>query len=140
MSEKAEVSSPAPPKRTTLKEFIDDNDKLLTAMGVMGALAALFTTVKDGQFLAFLAFAMLLVLDVELVHTFYKTRGGSETLIVFESLLEVFMVGIGEFMWMTYPTYFEYQFSAIIVGITLGWLSIKAYKRLKRGSSKTSKT
>jgi hypothetical protein len=91
MSETVEVSSPAPTKRTTLKEFINDNDKLLTAMGVMGALAALFTTVKDGQFLSFLAFAMLLVLDIELVHTFYKSRGWSETLIIFETLLEFFI-------------------------------------------------
>jgi hypothetical protein len=34
-------------------------------MGFMGVLAALFTTLTNGQYLAFLAFAMLLVLNVE---------------------------------------------------------------------------
>ena len=110
-------------KRMTLKEFIDENDKLLAAMGVMGALAALFTPVKNGQYIAFLAFAMLLVLDVELVHTFYKSRGRGwgETLILFETLLEFFIVGVGVFIAITYPSYMEHLFG-LIAGLMVAWL------------------
>jgi hypothetical protein len=125
------------PKRTTLKEFIDENDKLLTAMGVMGALAALFTTVKNGQYLAFLAFTMLLVLDVELVRSFYalyKIRGWGETLIIFDTLLEFLIGGVGLYVVTTYPFYSETVLTPLLLSIITAWLILVVYRnrRLKK--------
>lgn len=121
-------------KRASLKDFIDENDTLLTAMGVMGALAALFTTVKNGQYLAFLSFAMLLVLDVELVRSFYVNKGWGgwgETLIVFEFLLEGFILGIGVFIFTTYPSHLPFLVGPV-ASVTSVWLLLKAKRRLNR--------
>jgi hypothetical protein len=122
-----------PKGRITLKEFIDENDKLLAAMGVMGALAALFTKVQGGEYLASLAFMMLLILDVELVLSFYKSRGRgwSRILIIFETFLEFLIVGVGEFILRTYPAYFEGQFLPIIAGFGACVLAIRAYQIIK---------
>ena len=68
MSETKQTPVSTTRKSTTLKEFIDDNDKLLTAIGVMGALAAFFSTVKNGEYLAFLSFGMLADTSVWIQH------------------------------------------------------------------------
>jgi hypothetical protein len=124
--------SSTPIGRLSIREFIDINDKLLTAMGVMGALAALFTTVKNGQLLAFLAFAMLLVLDVELIRSFYSlrgVRGWSETLIIFETLLEFLIGGIALFIIQTYTLYFMEYLLGPIFGIAIAWYFLVRRKK-----------
>jgi hypothetical protein len=133
MSETSNVSSPTPTKRTSLKEFINDNDKLFTAIGVMGALAALFTTLKNGQYIAFLSFAMLLVLNVELMINLHKTKGMSETLIIFQVFFESFIAAIAVFIFVTYPSYFPLLISAP-VGIFIAWFIIRVY-RMRRSKN-----
>jgi len=66
-----------------LKEFIDENKKLLTAIGVMGALAALFTPLKNGEFVSFISFAMLIVLYAEFISSLFKVRGPNPNLVCF---------------------------------------------------------
>lgn len=134
MSETEKNPSSTPKERISLKEFIDTNDKLVTALGVMGALAALFTTVKNGQYLAFLAFFMLLALDVELVRSFYKSRGRgwSETLILFETILELFIAGIGIFIIQTYLVYVERVLYPLLSGFLAYWVAIRFYRRQKK--------
>lgn len=92
-------------EKMSLSEFIRQNDKLLTAMGVMGGLAAFFSTVKEGQYLAFLSFAMLLILNLEVFVNFYKNKPWGFTLIAFEGVLELFTGAVLRFMVITYPTY-----------------------------------
>lgn len=124
-----------PRKKLSLKEYIDDNDKLLTAMGVMGGLAAFFTTVKDGQYLAFLSFAMLLVLDVELIIEFYKNKPWDSTLILFETFLEGFVGAIVRFMMVTFPSYFEewlFPIIAFLLLVTLGFSVIRIVQRKRK--------
>jgi hypothetical protein len=126
-----------PKGRISLKEFIDANDKLLAAMGVMGALAALFTKVEGGEYLACLAFIMLLILDVELVLSFYKTRGRgwSQILIIFETFLELLIGGVGLFVLRTYPAYLETQFLPLIASFGACVLVARVYHIIKRRSS-----
>ena len=62
MTETAQSNlAPTTIKKISLKDFINDNDKLFTAIGVVGALAALFTTIKDGQALSFFRFCFAYV-------------------------------------------------------------------------------
>jgi hypothetical protein len=86
MSEIEKKPSPLPEKKRPLKEFVDENDKLLTSIGVMGAIAAFFTTVTGGELIAFLSFALMLVLDVELVRLLYKKKDTSATFFAFQWL------------------------------------------------------
>jgi hypothetical protein len=120
----------------TLKEFIDDNEKLLTTMGVMGALAALFTTIPNAEYLAFLSFFMVIVLDIEVVRVFYKirkTRRWSATLIMFETALELLVVGILVFVIMTYPSYI-----GVLLAFPLGVLAGLYFYRRRRSKTKLS--
>ena len=107
MSETGKTPSPVQStNRKTLKIFIDENDKLLTAIGVMGALAALFTTVKNGEYLAFLSFLLLLILDFQLIMLTPKIRDSAISLVVFEIVLQVFFIAILEYIIQQYPKYF----------------------------------
>lgn len=123
-------------KRVTLKEFINDNDKLITAIGVMGALAALFTTVKNAEILAFSAFTMLLVLDFELLMCSYRIRSQSETLIVFQGLFQIFLIFVGVFLANAYPNYIEWLLTPMIIGIAIGWLALRLGRRIKNRKTK----
>jgi hypothetical protein len=91
--------------RKTLKTFIDENDKLLTAIGVMGALAALFTTLKNGEYLAFLAFLLLYILDYQLVVLIPRIRDSSISLVVFQAFFQAFLGAIGVYIVQQYPKY-----------------------------------
>ena len=130
MSETQKPSSPSTRNRLTLKAFINENDKLFTAIGVVGALGAFFTTLKNGEILAFLCFAMLLVLDLELLTSLLEIKGASETLIAFQILFQFFVAFIEFYLVQTYLTYVIYIFPAVIpiAGI---WLSFPLTRKLK---------
>ena len=72
----------------------------------MGALAALFTTVKNGQYVAFLAFLLLLILDFQLIMLTPKIRDSAPSLVVFYIVLQVFFGAILEYVILQYPKYF----------------------------------
>lgn len=106
MSETTQTSSPASiSKRITIKEFIDENDKLFTAIGVMGALAALFTTLKNAEVLSLLSFILLLILDWQLIMVFPKMRDSSASLVFFEVFSQAFFGTIGAYIFQQYPKY-----------------------------------
>jgi hypothetical protein len=112
----------------TLKEFVEDNDKLLTAMGVMGALAAFFATVKNGQYIAFLSVGLLFVLYIELYKGLYKIRARSDTLSLFITIATGFPVAIYIFIAQTYWENFRGYFVPLTSVAAIGLL----IPRLKR--------
>lgn len=117
-TEKGDIPSSAPPRRKkALKEFINDNDKLFTAIGVAGALAALFTQLKNAELLSFITFLMLLVLDFELWRAFPKSEEASLTLAVFEWLSQGFLFLVAVYLYMTYPLYFRLMSGVVIFSL-----------------------
>ncbi len=117
MSETEKKVNSLPQKKHTLKEFIYDNDKLLTSVGVMGAIAAFFTTVEGGELIAFLSFAIMFILDIELLHILLKTKEPSATLFAFQWLSQTFPFAIGIFLIKTYPNYSITYFAPISISI-----------------------
>lgn len=96
-------------KKETLSDFINANDKLLTTMGVFGALTALFTTIENGEILSFLSFFIFLVLGWELFSRFPKWRKWREStikLFIFRILSVVLVFGVAVYLLYSYLTYF----------------------------------
>ena len=90
----------------------------------MGALAALFTTVKGGEYVAFLSFAMLMVLDIELFTSFFKTKKPAQTLFLFQLLFQGLLGAIGIFVVQTYLNYVETYIIPVLIAV--GSVSISA--------------
>ena len=90
------------PKEVTIRDFIDKNHRLFTVMGVFGGLAALFTRLENAEYLAFISFAILLLLDWELWITFPKSEEASSSLTVFEWFLQFFLFMIAIYIYSTY--------------------------------------
>jgi hypothetical protein len=88
-----------------LKTFIDENDKLLTAIGLLGGLAALFTTIKNDEYFSFLSFLLLFILDLQLLMLIPKVRDSSVSLVVFQVVFQVFLSAIGGYIIQQYPKY-----------------------------------
>lgn len=120
MSEKVQTQIPPTKKKVELKAFINENDKLFTAIGVMGALAALFTQLKDAQYLSFTAFVLLLLMDWELFRSFPKSEEASITLTIFEMFSQIFLIGIGIYLYTAYPTIVLTYLPVILFGIFAG--------------------
>jgi hypothetical protein len=98
MSEKEKVE-------VSLKEFIDDNYKMLTVMGVLGAIIALFTRIdmfEGVEFLIVWCFVAFLVVNLELLKILYKTSLISWSLIVFGSSLGGILVGVSVYLLSNY--------------------------------------
>jgi hypothetical protein len=76
------------PEKATLRQFLKDNEPLLTALGVTGALAGFFTSFTNdyGIYPALISFAMFLVLAVELEKSLFGVRNIEETFRVFKYL------------------------------------------------------
>jgi hypothetical protein len=119
----------------TLKGFIEDNEKLLTAIGVMGALAALFANVANGQYVAFLSFVMLLVLYAELYRALWNIHSSKETMSLFKYVAFIFPTAVCIFLSQTYWSYFKNWFMPLIVTEVL-YLLVPALR--KSFSRKTS--
>jgi hypothetical protein len=109
LPEEVQTQIPQAKKKVTLREFINENDKLFTAIGVVGALAALFTKVENGELLSFISFVMLLVLDFELWRAFPRSEEASLTMAIFEWLLQGFLFLVAVYLYMTYPLYFRFM-------------------------------
>jgi hypothetical protein len=114
MSKKKQKTVPKSQEIATFKVFIKENETLITAIGVMGALAAFFSTMPNGFgiYPALIAFAMLLVLCAELTKSLFAIRRCEETLSLFKMLSILFpsavFLFIVESFWnqITFRTWF----------------------------------
>jgi hypothetical protein len=93
-------------RNISLTQFVEENEKLITAIGVMGVLAALFANVKNGEYVCFLSFALLLVLYAELYKSLFKIDAHG-IMFLFQWIAWSFPVAVGIFMAQTYWSYFK---------------------------------
>ena len=116
--------------KVTLKQFIEDNHNLFTTMGVFGGLAALFTRLENAEYLSFIAFAMLLLLDWELWRAFPKSEEATLTITIFEYFSQMFMFLIGAYICIAYMTYILPLLPTILASV-LAAISILLFKRFE---------
>jgi hypothetical protein len=117
--------------KKSLKSFIDENDKMFTAIGVMGALAALFTTLKNGEYLAFLSFVLLYILDFQLLWSMPKIKDSSISLVLFEGFSQVLLGAIAVYVIQLYPKYF-----VLVIPTITGFMSAALYVFLRQKHSR----
>jgi hypothetical protein len=92
-------------KKVSLREFIDKNYHLFTTIGAVAALSALFTRLENAEYLAFLSFAMLILLNWELWVAFPKSEEASLILTVFEYIFQFFFIMVGVYVCSAYTTF-----------------------------------
>lgn len=117
-------------KKVTLREFIEENYRLFTTIGVAGGLTAVFTRLENAEYLAFLSFIMLILLDWELWVAFPKSEEASITLTVFEWLLQIFLFAVGGYICISYTNYVLALLPVIIFSV-LGGVFIILNKKFK---------
>ena len=111
----------------SLKAFIDENDKLFTAIGVMGALATIFTTLKNGEYLAFLSFVLLYILDFQLFWLMPKIKNTAISLALFQVFFQALLGAIAAYVIQQYPKYF-----VLVIPTITGFASSAAFIFLRR--------
>lgn len=105
MSEQKDISLE---DKQTLIGFIKDHEKILTSIGVFGALTAFFTTIENGAVLVIFSYLIFLLLCLELTTQFPKFTEyylqGTKTikLFIFQMLL-YFLMG----MLFVYVIYYQ---------------------------------
>ena len=96
-------------KKKTLKEFIEYNYHLLTAIGVFGVLTILFTSIENGQALSFLSFFVFFVLCWELLEPkmvkWEEWEHNTFKLNIFKTLLFLLVISLAFYLVMTYTVY-----------------------------------
>jgi hypothetical protein len=117
-------------KKVTIRDFIDVNHKLFTTMGVFGGLAALFTKLQNAEYLAFFCFVILILLDWELLVAFPKSEEATWTITIFEYVSQMFMIGIGGYLCITYVT-IVLVFLPVILASIFAAFSILLFKRFE---------
>lgn len=117
-------------KKVSLRQFIDENYHLFTVLGVFGALTAFFARLENASYLAFIAFAIFLVLDLQLWVMFPRSEEASLSITIFEALFQFFVFAIFVYLAQTYETYVRASFSLIFVVLYVG-ISIKLFQKFK---------
>lgn len=117
-------------KKTSLKEFIDDNHNLLTVLGIFVALAALFSQKENSIPIVFFALVMSSILFLETYIQFPKWSQSSLILRIFQNLFSVMMFFIFGWVFYTYRTEMPI-YSAIVFGPLCGYVCIRIMDRLE---------
>jgi hypothetical protein len=97
----------------------------------MGAIAALFTTVKGGELVAFLSFVMMILLDIELLISLTRTRHASDLLVAFGFFSQTFLGAVAVFLIQSYATYVSTYISQILIIIVCSWFFVPLNRKLK---------
>jgi len=132
-------------KTVSLREFAEENHRLITVIGVMGGLAALFTKLENPEvnptpysittLLSFLAFAMMILLSWELWRQFPKSEQASWTVTLFESSAFMFILSLGGYLLLAYPSVIRFLVLPQVVGIMFSvlftFVFVFAYRKLK---------
>jgi len=118
--------------KLTLREFINENYRLFTTMGVVGGLTTLFVRLEEGEYLVAIGFAMFFLLVLELWRAFPKYNESSRMLNAFKILVNSFMVFVGMYVFM----FFIEQLYVILITIFIVLYSGVVLRFLQR-SEKT---
>ena len=91
-------------KKVSLKEFVDENYRLLAVVGVFGGMTTLFTRLENAEYLASISFTTFLLLTIELYRTCRKYEFDKESysLLSFEVLLSLIPVYLAFYIIQTY--------------------------------------
>ncbi len=115
-------------EKKDLRWFIQENYKLLTAMGVFGGLTTLFTRLENASYLAFLSLMMFLVLSYEVWTAFPKSKTAI-TLIIFENLSLTLVGGVLVYILLYY--YVNLMIYLPILGIAVvGFLYVTSLRAI----------
>lgn len=102
--------------KITIKQFIDENHKLLTVMGVFAALTAFFSSKKEiSVYLSFFSFIMFLLLCWEFWVSFPKSEESSTNLKVFEYFFMLLLLSLAGQIFISYKDILLYYSSYIII-------------------------
>jgi len=89
-------------EKIDLKSFIEDNYRLLTAIGVFGGLTTLFTRLENASHLTLISFMMFLVLGFEFWRKFPKTFQTTLSLYIFENLSIMLVISVSVYIFGYY--------------------------------------
>ncbi|MFA5364056.1 MAG: hypothetical protein WC325_02615, partial [Candidatus Bathyarchaeia archaeon] len=117
-------------KKVTIGDFIEENHKLFTVLGVFGGLTALFTRLENSSYLAAISFVLLILLDFELWIKFPKSEEATFRLRVFEVLLQFLLMAVGLYIVQEYQD-FVFAFMPLIFMIIFGVIFIKLFDRFE---------
>lgn len=104
------------PKEVSLKEFIDDNYKMLAVMGVLGAIIAFFARIEGyegSDFLIAWSFTAFLLVNWELWKTLDEIPAISWRLVLFGASL------LGVFSYVSGYVIFNYWQQVLLLGIPI---------------------
>jgi hypothetical protein len=102
-------------EKKDLKWFIDENYRLLTAMGVFGGLTTLFTRLEDASYLTFLSFLMFIILGIELYRK--SPASGTFSMYLFQNLIITLLAVVALYLLLHYSGEFMQFFPQFIVAI-----------------------
>ena len=102
-------------KKKTLEEFIDDNHRLISVVGIFGALSAYFSTISTldaysenvdflGYFMAFTMFVMFLLICFEMFKRFLEYKNRTFSLELFAGLFFIFILLLVCYMYFAFRT------------------------------------
>lgn len=74
-------------EKVSLREFINDNYRLIATMGLAGALAALFTRLKRAEYLVVICSLMFVLINLKLLMAFRRIKKPSLSMKIFQVLL-----------------------------------------------------
>ena len=97
------------PKLVQLKDFIDDNHRLISILGVFSGLTAFFVKI-DAIYLSFISFLILFVLMWEL-RKYFPGKNASDTLQIFELFIYILIISL--------IVYFFIEYKIIIMEVSI---------------------
>jgi len=112
-----------------IKEWLDQNHKLLSIVGIFGALTAYFSTLES-IFLPFSTFAIFLFLCYEVWINFPRSEEASTRLKIFEYLFVFLFFSVLIYILVTYKQIIIGMSSIAFLG-TYSYISIKLIERFK---------
>jgi hypothetical protein len=117
------------PKKKQLKEFIDENDKLLTVFGVFGGLTGFFIQLRL-DLLAFVSFFVFILLLIEVMSSFPKSEEASILLNLFQYAFLFMLIILGFYLVTTYRQILL-QISYFLLFVLYSVIAIKVIPRQK---------
>ena len=114
-------------EKKDLKWFINDNFRLLTAMGVFGGLTTLFTRLENASYLTFLSLMIFLVLSFEFWRKLPKTLQTTFSLVIFENLSLMLVVSVTVYIVVYYFMDFMTYLPTLTI-VILGFLYLTSLR------------
>lgn len=125
------ANSSIPKQKVTLKQWVDDNEKILTVTGVFGALAAYFSQLPGyGKNIALTCLVLFIILTAQVFFTFPFSRA-TETLNLFAEVFCFFLIMSGFYFIQRYwHVMLSSQYSGLLAGYSYMFILGLVYKKM----------